>query len=233
LTERTTDSVAASALADAAEHADYMRTREQAVTALADFPAAWVAPAVEQATRDTAAMVRAAAARVLAAVDSTTSISRLQTLLHDPSYEVQAAALAALARVDARGRPQLIVQGLSTPSYRGVIEDAALGAAIRSHDSTVVPQIATLARDNRTAMIALAVFARGGNARALAALDLALDDDRPSARESAVLAITRVLPPSLVLSILQSRVGSLTHADTRAEVQTAIHRLEAHASSSM
>jgi len=230
LRSRPTDSTAAVALADAAEHADYTVTREEAVEALAVFPTRWVASAAEVATHDTSAAVRQAACTTLAAVDSADAVPRLRPLLSDRSYEVRAAALGALARIDPANRSALITQGLSTPSYQDVIQTAALRAAVAVNDSARIPQIDSLARDNRGAMMALGAFARQGNARALELLSRALDDERVSVRQSAVVAFSRVLPPNLALVTLRGRVSALAHADTRAFVEMIIQRLEKRAS---
>jgi aminopeptidase N len=225
LSARLTDSLAAAALADAAGHADYFLVRQEAVEALAEFPARWVAGAAEAAARDTSAAVRGAACATLAAVDTGAAAAPLRRLLQDPSYEVRAAALLALAKIDTADRSSLIVQGLSTPSYRDVIQDAALRAAVVLNDTAVIPAIDSLARTNRTSMIALAAFARRGNAHALALLNRALDDDQPATRRYALFAFDRGLPSSVALDALRERLNTLTHPDVRAHVQRLIDRL--------
>lgn len=230
LSHRETDSAAAAALADAAQHADYNLTRQEAAAALESFRGSWVAAAAAAATRDTSAAVRSAAATALAAVDSSAAIPRLQALLHDPSYDVRAASLAALVRIDPADRANLIVKGLTTPSYQDVIQDAALTGAAAANDTTLIPTLDSLARDNQGAMLALASFARRGNAHAIAALGRALDDDQPFVRQWALIAIVRGLPPPQALQTLRDRVGTLTHPDTRALVESIIPRLEERAS---
>jgi HEAT repeat protein len=230
LRNRPTDSAAAVALGEAADHADYSDTRAEAVEALAAFPGRWVASAVEEAIRDSAASVRRAACVTLAVIDSMNAVPRLRPLLHDRSYEVRAAALGALARIDSSNRSALIEEGLSTPSYQDVIQTAALRAAIAVDDSARIPEIDRLARVNRNAMMALGAFARRGNTHALELLGRALDDDRPFVRQSAVIAFSRVVPPAVALDALRGRVGALTHQDTHEAVERVIERLEKRAS---
>lgn len=217
--------MAAAALADAAQHADYNLTRQEAAAALASFPGQWVAGAAAAAAHDTLAAVRAAAAGALAGTDSGAAIPRLQQLLHDPSYDVRAASLTALIRIDPADRATLIAQGLSTPSYQDVIQNAALGAAAASKDTSLIPTLDSLARDNRGAMLALASFARQGNAHATALLSRALDDDQDFVRQSALIAIVRGLPAAQALETLRARASTLTHPDMRALVERLIPRL--------
>jgi hypothetical protein len=150
----------------------------------------------------------------------------LQALLHDPSYEVRAASLGGLARIDPANRATLIAKGLSTPSYQDVIQEAALRAAAASNDTALIPTLDSLSRDNRGAMLALASFARQGNGHAIALLSRALDDDENYVRQSALIAIVRGLPAAQALETLRARVSTLTHPDTRALVESLIPRLE-------
>ena len=226
LRRRSTDSAAAVALVDAALHADYALTRQEAVEALSAFPRRWVGEATVTATHDTSAAVRLAAASTVGKVDSLGARDQLRSLLHDPSYEVRAAALGALARLDAAHRSEIIAQGLGTPSYRDAIQDAAIGAAVALNDSAVIPRLDSLARSNRSAMMALGGFARQGNLAALDLLKRALDDNEVSVRQSALFAIVRTLPPAQALDALRTRVDGLTHPDTRSLVETLIHRLQ-------
>src|SRR5215469_1908102 len=223
---RVDDSVAAAALANAAQHADYWLTRQEAAAALAGFPARLVASAVAAVTHDSSAAVRQAAATTLAAVDSGAAAARLHELLRDPSYEVRAAALAGLVRDEPANRSALISQGLSTPSYRDEIQDAALDAAAAANDTTLLPMLDTLARSNRGAMMAIAAMGGQGSSHAVALLAQAMDDPKPFVRQSAIIAIVRGLPAALALETLRNKVGTLSYADTRSFVETIIPRLE-------
>ena len=223
---RVGDSAAAAAVADAAEHADYWLTRQEAAAALADFAPRFVAAAAGVATHDSSAAVRQTAATTLATVDSGGAAPRLRELLRDPSYEVRAAALAGLARVDPADRSALISHGLSTPSYRDEIQDAALSAAAAANDTTLLPTLDTLARSNRGAMMAMAALGAQGSSHAVELVVQAMDDPKPFVRQSAITAIVRGLPPTLALETLRGKVGTLSYADTRSFVEMIIPRLE-------
>ena len=223
---RTGDSAAAAALVDAAEHADYWLTRQEAIAALAEFPGRLAADAAGAATHDSSAAVRQTAAATLTAVDSGGAMARLRELLRDPSYEVRAAALAGLARVDGANRAALISTGLSTPSYRDEIADAALTAAAAANDTTLLPTLDTLARSNRGAMMAIAALGAQGSGHAVTMLGDAMNDPTPAVRQSAIVAIVRGMPPGMALETLRGKVSTLSYADTRSFVESIIPRLE-------
>ena len=109
-------------------------------------------------------------------------------------------------------------------------QNAALRAAAASNDTSLIPTLDSLARDNRGAMLALASFARQGNAHATALLSHALDDDQDFVRQSALIAIVRGLPAAQALETLRARASTLTHPETRALVESLIPRLEQRAS---
>ncbi|HEU4763013.1 MAG TPA: M1 family aminopeptidase, partial [Gemmatimonadales bacterium] len=187
LAQRTADTAAAAALADAAQHADYPLTRERAVTALGRFPAAVALPGLLAAARDTSAQVRGPALEALGALtdagDSALAAARA-AWAHDTSYEVRAAAVGALARLDPAGRDALITTALATPSYQGVILTAGLRAMfVGDADSSVVAAAEARLGDSPNVSFALAALAGRGNAAAKAALDRHADDARSWVRE--------------------------------------------------
>ena len=96
------------------------------------IPAA-VAARVEAAARDTSARVRAAAVSVAPYELAVAGWEK------DSSYEVRAAALAAMARLDpARARPAVLT-GLRTASYRDAIQNAAIAASRSSPTRSWLP----------------------------------------------------------------------------------------------
>ena len=59
----------------------------------------------------------------------------------DSSYNVRAAALASLARLDTANRRALVREGLTTPSYRDAIQTAALVAIARANDTALIADV--------------------------------------------------------------------------------------------
>jgi len=194
LARRTSDSLAAAALARAAKSADYYLTRAQALEALGGFPPAVAGPVLGAALRDTSAVVRAAAVSALGAVGGPGSqAAALETWRRDSSYEVRANALIALSRIDSvSSRPQVLA-GLSTPSYRDVIQNAAIIAAARAPDSTLIDGLEKILGDQERPAIVLATLASQGDTRALTALVRHRDDPRPWVRRWVLDAIERQL----------------------------------------
>ncbi|HWN18841.1 MAG TPA: M1 family metallopeptidase [Gemmatimonadales bacterium] len=194
LAQRTGDSLAAAALARAARTADYYLTRAQAVGALARFPASVATPVVTAALRDTSAVVRATAVSVLGAVGGPASqAAALTAWKRDSSYEVRANALLALSRIDSVGSRPQVLAGLSTPSYRDVIQSAAIVAAARAPDSTLIDGLEKILGDQERPAIVLATLASEGDTRALTALVRHRDDLRPWVRRWVLDAIERSL----------------------------------------
>ncbi|HEV8178350.1 MAG TPA: M1 family aminopeptidase [Gemmatimonadales bacterium] len=194
LARRTGDSLAASALARAARSADYYLTRAQAVSALAQFPPGVALPVLESAMRDTSAAVRTAAISGLGvAGGSRSQQAALAAWRRDSSYAVRANALIALARIDSvASRPQVLA-GLSTPSYQDVIQNAAIAAAARAPDSTLIDGLEKILGDQERPAIVLATLASQGDTRALTALVRHRDDPRPWVRSWVVDAIEQQL----------------------------------------
>jgi hypothetical protein len=179
LGRRTGDSVAAVALARAARSADYFRVRAEASFALGGFPAPLALPALETAVRDTSAAVREAAVLALGSVGGELARSlALASWKADSSYEVRAGALTVLARLDSLGSRDVVLAGLTTPSYRDVIQTAAISAATRVSDSAIVSGLEKILGDQELAAITLATLARRGDTGALSALVRHRDDKR-------------------------------------------------------
>jgi len=157
--------------------------RAQAAAALRVFPQAVALPALEAALRDTAAGVREAALSALGAIGG----SRAQELAlaawkSDSSYEVRAGALQALARIDSVAARPVVRAGLRTRSYRDVIQNAAIAAAVRAPDSTLIDALEQILGQQQLPALALATLASQGDTRALAALVRHRGDPRPWVR---------------------------------------------------
>ncbi|MDB4873912.1 MAG: hypothetical protein JWM41_358 [Gemmatimonadetes bacterium] len=225
LAKRPTDAVAARAVADALTDADYPYTRVVAATAIDTFPAAIALPAIARALRDTSAQVRAAAAGALGGIASPQALALArETWQHDSSYAVRAEALTSVARLDAAGRRDVEREGLTTPSYRDVIQNAALTAIARTNDTSMIADVQRVVGDQSLPARILGVFAARGNQHALDVLTADLNDDRGWVRGWA-LAAFGALEPARRLAALESALPRLTHADTRAAVQRAIAAL--------
>ncbi|MBW8839431.1 MAG: HEAT repeat domain-containing protein, partial [Gemmatimonadetes bacterium] len=154
---RATDPVAQSALADAATGSDYFLTRVAAASALGSLAPSAAIPALTRALRDTSSQVRQAAVEALGRVGGpdATTLAR-SAWRDDSSYGVRAAALPALARLDTTGRRALLLQGLRTPSYQDAIQNAAIGAAVRSDDSSFVAPMQAIVGDQQLPSFGLA-----------------------------------------------------------------------------
>ena len=89
-------------------------------------------------------------------------------------------------------RPQVLA-GLSTPSYRDVIQNAAIVAAARAADSTLIDGLEKILGDQQQPAIVLATLASQGETRALAALVRHRADPRPWVRRWVLDAIEQQL----------------------------------------
>jgi HEAT repeat protein len=227
LTARPRDAAAGAALAAAATGSDYPLTRAQASTALSAFPVVTSLPVLGAAAHDTSSQVRKAAVGALGSVggDEAVSIARL-AFTSDSSYEVRAVALWALVRSDRPNRRSLLVEGLTMPSYRDVIQNAAFDAIAWANDTTFVPQLEQMLGVQPRAALALAALASRGSARALDVLSEHLNDERPYVRDWALAAFRRRLSPALAVQRLQVVMGSLRYEDTRKEVVKVLGALE-------
>jgi aminopeptidase N len=194
LASRTGDSLAVGALANAARRGDYYLTRAQAATALRGFPQKLALPALETATRDTSSAVREAAINSLSAIGGKRAWTAARTAWKsDSSYEVRASALTALAHLDSADAPEAIVAGLNTPSYRDVIQTAAIAAAVQTPDSTLINALEKILGDQPGPAIALADLASKGDTRALTTLVRHKNDTRIWVRRWVQEAIEREL----------------------------------------
>jgi aminopeptidase N len=179
LGRRTGDSLAAAALARAARSADYSLTRAQAAAALRGFPEPVAGAALEAAARDTSSAVREAAIAALGGVGGEPAVAAARAAWKgDSSYEVRASALTALARLDSTGAKGVVLAGLATPSYRDVIQNAAIAAAAESPDSAMIDGLEKILGQQRLPALVLADLASKGDTRALTALVRHKDDPR-------------------------------------------------------
>ena len=230
LAARTTDPDAAAALRQAALHADYKLTREQAVSALAGFDAGATLDAVLQATHDTAASVRGAAVSTLGRLGGERAVARIRdAFVHDSSYEVRASAVAALVYADSANAHGVVAQALMTPSYRESIAHTALQAVAHMNDTARTADVEhMLALDGTPAQV-LGVLAARGYAPAVDALVRHLADDRAGVRRYVVqgwrVALTGPQRTSL-LARLKSEAPGLRHAETKQAVDALIARAE-------
>ena len=183
LARRGGDSAAARALARAAGGADHPLTRAQAVSALARFPATIARPPVDAALRDTSARVRESAVTALGSLGGPGAAAiAARAWQGDVSYEVRAAALTALTRVDSAGAREAVLKALETASYRDAIRNAAIAAVMQRPDSGLVEALARVAGVQELPVTALALLGARGNAHAAAALRRLGDDRRPWVR---------------------------------------------------
>ncbi len=60
-----------------------------------------------------------------------------------------------------------VLAGLSTPSYRDIIQTAAIAAAVQSPDSALIDGLEKILGEQRLAALALAQLASQGDTRAL------------------------------------------------------------------
>jgi hypothetical protein len=83
--------------------------------------------------------------------------------------------------------------GLSTPSYRSVIQSAAIAAAVQSPDSGMIDGLEKILGDQQLPALALADLAAKGDTRALTALVRHKSDSRPWVRRWVQEAIDQEL----------------------------------------
>ncbi len=226
LAERPGDTTAVAALARAATSADYFLTRQAATLALAGAPAELALPALERAMADTSAQVRGGAATALARIaDPRAATLARRAWASDPSYEVRARALVTLAHLDSAARREVITKGLATPSYRDAIASGAYEAIIQANDTSFIGQVDSAVGAAIDPSFVLAVLGARGSSHALDLLKAHLDDERPSVRRWALIAMENALPDTLATSVLTAAEPRLTHLDTRDAVQQALDRL--------
>ena len=226
LAGRKDDSLAAAALARAATSADYFLTRQQAVESLDSAPSAVALPALARAMADTSAQVRASAVTVLGEVGGDQATQLVRTAWDkDTSYEVRANALRALTQLDTADRHALIATGLATTSYRSTISTGAMRAMIEANDTSFIQQIDSLTGTAIEPSFVLAVLGARGNAHALDLLFGHLNDDRPSVRRWALIAITNAVPHPIAMQRLTAVKDQLKFDDTKQAVGRALERL--------
>lgn len=184
LAARPGDTLAARALAEAAVKADYDATRARAAGALQRFSPELATPALARAVEDTSSRVREAAVAALSEVGGKRAAELVRRAwAGDSSYEVRAAALRALARLDPTGARAAVREGLRTPSYRDVIQSAAISAVVDRPDSGLVTEVEAIAGQQPLAAYGLAALAARGDRTARAALGRLLEDRRGWVRE--------------------------------------------------
>jgi aminopeptidase N len=179
LSGRTSDAAAGAALVAAAGGGSDATVRGLAVQALSRFPASVALAGLEAAGRDTAATVRESAVRALAAIRTPDALALARAAFaHDSSYAVRAAAVGSVAQLDSAGAHDVIVQALAMPSYRSMIQTAALAAALHTEDASLVPVLEERLGDQPLVAIALAWFATHGEPGALETLRRHRADER-------------------------------------------------------
>ena len=226
LAKRTTDDLAAQALAAAATGADYFLTRAQAVTALASF-SQQAMPILEATIGDTSAAVRVATLDALGEVGGARAVEiGTDRFHHDPSYEVRAAAVAALAKADPAQRQAILTEAIASESYQDAIRNAAYGVIARTTDTTFLEVVNARVPMDENAVYVLAGMGRKGATRALDLLASHLNDERHYVRDWALNAFRNALPASLALPRLQAAQDSIQDPETRAAVAAAIEELK-------
>ena len=227
LAARPGDSLAGAALARAARGADYFLTRARAAGVLGRFPEAVALPALEAAARDSSAQVREAAVSALGAVGGERALALAQDAWsRDSSDQVRAAALRTLVRLDGPGAREPVLRALAMPSYRDVIQNAAITAVVQRPDPGLVAALARHVGAQPLPAIALAALSARGDSTARRALGESLDDPRGWVRTSALSAVEEQLDPGQALAVLRAAIGGLRRPEAQAEVREGIARLE-------
>jgi HEAT repeat protein len=183
LSARATDSTAGAALANAVRNGADVTARSLAAQALGRFPASVALPGLAAAAKDTSAVVREAAIRTLGSIRSPDALALARAAFaNDSSYAVRAAAVTTVAQLDSAQAHDVIVQALAIPSYRSMIQTAALAAALHTEDASLVPTLEQRLGDQPLVAIALAWFATNGSSDASEVLVRHRTDDRPWVR---------------------------------------------------
>ncbi len=228
LADRVGDPAAAAALADAAAHADYFRTRTDAVEALGHFAAPVAFPALQAALQDTSAAVRNSAVDALGALGGADAVALLRgAFARDSSYEVRAAAVRALVQADSALAHETIAAALAESSYQDVIQNAAFRAIALTNDTSYLGVVDSLFAVGQYPAFVLASLGARGNQHALELLARRLDDDRRALRGWALQAYQFGMPRSLALAQLQAAVAHLSHPEARLAASAVITRMSA------
>lgn len=226
LAKRTTDSLAATALASAATGADYFRTRADAASALAAFPREVALPALELALRDTSSRVRRSAVSALGRIGGERALALARSTFEgDPSYEVRASALVSVARIDRDARREVVKEGLDTHSYRDIIQSTALDVIAAWRDTTFLPELEDMLGSQPRTALTLATLASSGNQHALRILGSHLNDDRPWVRGWVVTAFAQRVPDKIAIPHLESIFATLKYKDTRGQVGDVVAKM--------
>ncbi|MGH7594263.1 MAG: M1 family aminopeptidase, partial [Gemmatimonadales bacterium] len=224
------DPGAALALTQAATHADYYLTRVQAVEALAAFPAGVAVGALADAAKDTSAAVRSAALTAMARSGGAAAAAIARTVfLHDSSYEVRAAALVTLAQADPAQVHDLLARGITTPSYRDVIQSAAFRAIIETNDTSFIGLVDAAIAQQEYAAHVLAILGARGNVHALDLVTGHLTDQRSAVRRWTVNAFRNSMThvdKRVALQRLRAALPGIAYADTRQQVTDLMASLE-------
>ncbi|MFN8652991.1 MAG: M1 family aminopeptidase [Gemmatimonadales bacterium] len=222
---RKDDAEAVAALGRAATGSDYFLTRVQAAQALGGMTGDVARQALLTASRDTSAQVRAAAVASLGPDGGEAGKARAQELwARDTSYAVQGAALGALVRLDPANAHALLQRGLTTPSYQDAILDAALGAIIRTNDTTMIEAVdGAVARSGNAAFV-LGILGARGATRALDLLGAHVTSPRAAVRKRALQAFQFVVPPQVGKERLGAIAASATPA-IRQEIEATLGRI--------
>jgi len=227
---RHPDSTAGAALADAALHADYFLTRQEAASALDTFPAAVALPALQGALKDTSSAVRAAAITALGTLggEPVAALAR-SAETSDPSYAVRAAALVTLVHVSPADAHDVLARGLHTPSYQNEIQSAALRAIFQTQDTSLLAAVDSVAADQSLPVHLLAALGARGNTHALDLLAAHLNDPRAAVRRWALQAYQFTLARTdkdLAVSRLKDEVDGIRYADTKQAAQDLLAELQ-------
>jgi HEAT repeat protein len=184
-------------------------------------------PALEVAVRDSSAQVREAAVTALGAVGGAGALALARDAWSsDSSYQVRAAALSVVGKLGGAGARDVVLAALETPSYRDVIQSAAIAAVAQRPDSGLVAALARQLGAQPLPAIALAVLTARGDPTARAALLASFDDRRAWVRAWALEAVEDQLDPDAAVALLREAAGRVQRPDALAAVQEAIGRLE-------
>jgi aminopeptidase N len=226
LGKRTTDTLAATALASAATDADYFRTRAEAAGALGAFPPEVAVPTLALALQDTSSRVRRSAVSALGRIGGQRALALARgSFQNDPSYEVRASALVSVARMDRDARREVVATGLDTPSYRDIIQSTALDVIAAWRDTTFIPELERMLGTQPRTALTLATLAANGNSHALEILGSHLNDDRSWVRGWVVTAFAQRVPSKIALPHLESLFATLKYRDTKGQVGEVVARL--------
>jgi aminopeptidase N len=221
LASRPTDKAAGAALARAAQSADYYLTRAQAVAAFDSFPASVALKPLQAALKDTSAAVRSEAIGTLGHVRGAEKAAlRLARTSweKDASYEVRAAALGTLIKVDSTNRSAHIRMGLATESYQDAIQNAALSAMVMFPGAVPATAIEPLLGPRELPAVLRAALARRGATTAMRLLVTHLDDNRGWVRQWVLAAFRNGLPREAAVHALQPVAATLKHEDVKQAV---------------